>query len=214
MSDSGDTAERIITAAGTLFAERGYAGTTTRAIAEAAGVNEVTVFRRFENKAGILRAMGARIADKAAGLTAAEQPDPADTRATLLALARAEITSALENGGAAIRLAFDARTVPEVAEILGDGPKRNRDALTAYLRMRQEAGDLRPDIAPEVLAEAFFSLTSSYVMYRMVMGAAEPPDDAALDTTIEQLVELYCSGAGAQGHPVTTGRYGCNEGIR
>lgn len=195
MSVATETTERIIRAAGSLFAERGYTGTTTRAIAEAAGVNEVTIFRRFESKAGILRAMGERFSEQAAGFSAAHQPDPEDTRATLLALAHSEISSAVENGGAAIRLAFDARTVPEVAELLGDGPKRNMEALAAYMAMRQEAGDMRTDVAPHVLAEAFFALTSSYVMYRTVMGHAEIPDDIELDATVEQLVDVYWSGA-------------------
>jgi len=199
MSAVSDTTERVLRAAGELFAERGYAGTTTRAIAERAGVNEVTLFRRFENKAGILRAMGERFAETAAGFSAGRQPDPEDTHATLLALAHSEISSAVENGGAAIRLAFDARTVPEVADLLGDGPKRNMEALAAYMAMRQDAGDLRSDIEPHVLAEAFFALTSSYVMYRMVMGNAEVPEDTALDTTVGQLVDLYWSGAAPRG---------------
>lgn len=200
MIAAGDTTERILAAATALFGERGYAGTTTRAIAEAAGVNEVTLFRRFESKAGVLRAIGERFAEQAAGFAAARQPDPGDTRATLLALARSEIASAAQNGGAAIRLAFDARTVPEVAEILGEGPRRNMDALAAYMAERQNAGDLRQDLDSRVLAEAFFSMTSSYVMYRMVLGAEEMPSDPALDATIGQLVDLYLSGADTRGN--------------
>lgn len=41
---------RIQDAAIELFAQRGYAGTTTSAIAKAAGVNEITIFRIFNNK--------------------------------------------------------------------------------------------------------------------------------------------------------------------
>ncbi len=139
--------------------------------------------------------MGERFAEQAAGFSVRHRPDPEDTRATLLALARAEIASAAADGGVAIRLAFGARTVPEVAEILGDGPKRNIEALAAYMKMRQDAGDLRSDIGPHVLAEAFFALTSSYVMYRVVMGHAEMPEDGSLDLTVEQLVDVFWSGA-------------------
>ena len=55
-----------------VLAERGYAGATTRRIADAAGVNEVTLFRRFGDKRQlILAAIGADI-DRFAndGLTA------------------------------------------------------------------------------------------------------------------------------------------------
>lgn len=44
------TRERIINAAKDLFEQNGYAATTTRAIAEHAGVSEVTLFRHFETK--------------------------------------------------------------------------------------------------------------------------------------------------------------------
>lgn len=51
------TAERIIDAALQLISEKGYTAATTKAIAELAGVNEVTIFRHFGNKQGILKAI-------------------------------------------------------------------------------------------------------------------------------------------------------------
>ena len=51
-----DTRNRIIRAAIELVDEQGYKGATTRAIAERAEVNEVTLFRHFGNKQGILDA--------------------------------------------------------------------------------------------------------------------------------------------------------------
>lgn len=51
------TADRIIEAAIQLVSDKGYAAATTKSIAELAGVNEVTVFRHFGNKRGILRAI-------------------------------------------------------------------------------------------------------------------------------------------------------------
>lgn len=198
MSAALDTSERILAAARDLFAERGYAATTTRAIAEAAGVNEVTVFRRFENKLGILRALGQQLAQRQAGHAAAAGPDSESVRDTLLRLARMEIGGALEDGGFAIRLAFDAKSVPEVAALLGEGIPGNLTGLAEYLSEQQALGQLRSDIAPEVMAEAFFGLTSSYVMYRMVMGVGELPLDVETDTGIEQLFDVFWSGATAR----------------
>jgi len=42
--------DRIIEAAGKLFARQGYHGTTTRKIAQLAGVSENTIFRLFDHK--------------------------------------------------------------------------------------------------------------------------------------------------------------------
>lgn len=49
------TQEKILKAATKLFSEHGYNGTSTKRIAEVAGVNEVTVFRHFGNKSNILQ---------------------------------------------------------------------------------------------------------------------------------------------------------------
>ena len=189
------TTERILDAASELFATHGYAATTTRAIAEHAGVNEVTIFRRFESKLGVLKALGERMGQRQAGRAAASAPRTDDVHATLLAFARMEIAGALEDGGLAMRLAFDARSVPEIAALLGEGAPSNLAGLAEYLTERQAAGDLRGDIDSRVMAEAFFGLTSSYVMYRQVMGAAGVPADVETDEGIEQLFDLFWSGA-------------------
>jgi len=49
-----ETKRRILKAAQSLFARRGYDGTTTRDLASKAGVAEGTLFRHFENKKAIL----------------------------------------------------------------------------------------------------------------------------------------------------------------
>jgi AcrR family transcriptional regulator len=49
-----ETRTRILQAAQRLFARHGYDGTTTRDLAEAAGVAEGTIFRHFETKKAIL----------------------------------------------------------------------------------------------------------------------------------------------------------------
>ncbi|MGD1903388.1 MAG: TetR/AcrR family transcriptional regulator [Geitlerinemataceae cyanobacterium] len=48
------THQKILSAARHLFARTGYDGTTTRAIAQAAGVAEGTLFRHFDNKKAVL----------------------------------------------------------------------------------------------------------------------------------------------------------------
>ncbi|MEL7333680.1 MAG: helix-turn-helix domain-containing protein, partial [Cyanobacteria bacterium J06560_2] len=54
VSREEETQERILKAAQKLFARRGYGGTTTRDLAQEAGVAEGTLFRHFENKKAIL----------------------------------------------------------------------------------------------------------------------------------------------------------------
>ncbi|ABW25864.1 MULTISPECIES: TetR/AcrR family transcriptional regulator [Acaryochloris] len=54
MSSQSSTRQRLIQSALQLFITQGISGTTTRQIAEAAEVNEVTLFRHFGSKHGLL----------------------------------------------------------------------------------------------------------------------------------------------------------------
>ncbi|MEH7362114.1 TetR/AcrR family transcriptional regulator [Priestia sp. SB1] len=54
MNKMKDTSDRIIEAFLELFSTQGYKGTTTRAVAELAGVNETTIFRNFGSKKKIM----------------------------------------------------------------------------------------------------------------------------------------------------------------
>lgn len=68
---SGSSAERLLDAAVTVFAREGLSSATTREIAKEAGVNEVTLFRNFQTKQGLLAAVLERAflpADENAGL--------------------------------------------------------------------------------------------------------------------------------------------------
>jgi AcrR family transcriptional regulator len=56
-SASSSTRQRLVQSALELFASQGVTATTTRQIAERAEVNEVTLFRNFGNKYGLLRAV-------------------------------------------------------------------------------------------------------------------------------------------------------------
>ena len=199
MTAEKEASQRILEAAAVLFAERGYAATTTRAIAERAGVNEVTLFRKFKNKRGILEALGASWVDRMAGFAVASLPDPSDTKATLKALAELEVRQAVEAGPVAMRLALDARVSPDVAEVMGTGPNENFAGLAEYFAARQAAGDLRADIDARVMAEAFFALTSQTVMSRQVLnGTSEAPYGMPLDEVSGQLLKLLLAGVSAK----------------
>lgn len=52
-----DTRKKIIEATVSLFVSKGFKGTTTKEIAIASGVNEVTIFRHFGSKQGLFEAV-------------------------------------------------------------------------------------------------------------------------------------------------------------
>ncbi len=67
-SEWDDTQTAILDAAIRCVYKRGFQKLTTRCIADEAGVNEVTIFRRFSTKAAVLDAMFAREAQSVANM--------------------------------------------------------------------------------------------------------------------------------------------------
>ncbi len=76
------TRERILTASLPLFADHGFAGTSTRMVAKAAGVNVATLAYYFEGKEGLYLAVVERLYEALSRLAPTELPndvgDPLD----------------------------------------------------------------------------------------------------------------------------------------
>ena len=90
------TREALLEVAARLYADHGWRGATTRRIAEAAGVNEVTIFRQFGSKELLLlEAIQSASRDDSATLPAV----PQDLRAELGAWAHSQ-HHAIRNGAA------------------------------------------------------------------------------------------------------------------
>lgn len=186
------TRERILRAAEGLFAERGYARTTTRAVAERAGVNEVTLFRHFGAKQLLLRAVIAEAG--AGGLRAlADEQLSGNYRADLLRLGHDEVRNMLAHQSAVRLLVCEAAQDAELQAIVVGGSAANQARLAAYFRQQIAAGVVRPELDPEALAHAFFSLTSSYVMQRTLLGAAALPG-LPIEALVAQLVDIFVRG--------------------
>ena len=67
-----NTREKILETAIELFAEKGFNGTTTKEIAEAAEVNESLIFRHFSTKRELYKAIIEKKIDEEPGI---ELPD-------------------------------------------------------------------------------------------------------------------------------------------
>lgn len=184
--------ERIMRAAEELFAERGYARSSTRAIAARAGVNEVTLFRHFGTKQQLLRAVIAAATES--GMSALAGDDlTGDYAADLQRMGRDEVTAMLRWQSAVRLLVCEAAQDPELHAIVVASSGANQARLAAYFRRQVAAGVVRPGLNPELLAHAFFSLTSSYVMQRTLLGAAAVPG-LPVEALAAQLVDIFVRG--------------------
>jgi AcrR family transcriptional regulator len=187
-----DTRQRIIAAAIHLFGQVGYTRASTRSIAEAAGVNEVTLFRHFGSKKNLL--MACMETFNAGGFSATfEARLSGDYPSDIALMARLQIQNTTENLNVLHLLLSDARNVPELQQAMRSGGGGNMALLAAYFQRQIEAGVVRPELPAGVLASAFDSLFSTpVILANLFQGGQRPilPDEGAL----QALVDLFVRG--------------------
>lgn len=194
MTDSGtdDTRKRIIEAALKLFGQVGYTRASTRAIAEQAEVNEVTLFRHFGNKKGLLLAC-LKTGNQASFSQTFSEYLTGDYAADIRMMARLQMADTRRNYEILRLLLCDAQAVSDLQEALVLGAAHNRERLAAYFGEQISAGIVRADLSPFVLANGFDSLFSSYVLFEQMMGTAPlaslPPDEVS-----DSLASLFIQG--------------------
>lgn len=157
-----DVEKKILNAATTLFVKNGFKATTTRRIAKNAGVNEVTLFRRFKSKTNILQeVMKKAQEDTLRKLDLILRVDKKDNkRDFLLETGRNLLRFTEQNADLIIMLISEGRKRPEVLETLSAIPDTIVKQLAKYfdeqIRDRHIYGT-----NPRVAAFAF----ASYIMY-------------------------------------------------
>ena len=154
--------DRILEATISVLARDGYAGATTRKIADEAGVNEVTLFRKFKNKENLVSE--ARKYSKERSLESLEKVfetiGSEDLEAYMAAIGR-HLSSHMGDRANITSLAF-----MEMLKVPRDDCSRPRyaiavvDHLTAYFEEQMKKGNMRK-VNPRVAAMGFFS----YIFY-------------------------------------------------
>jgi AcrR family transcriptional regulator len=145
-----ETEQRILAAAQTLFAERGYVGTSLAAIAERAEVNARTIYKIFATKVKLLSRLVdvAMVGDQEAvpvtGRAWAEAAFTAPTgRARVRAFAAA-IRRVMESAGSAFRAAAQAAaTDPDAAALWATGQGLRLQDAAAFVDALDDAHLLR-----------------------------------------------------------------------
>jgi AcrR family transcriptional regulator len=187
-----DTRQRMIAAGMHLFWEVGYSQATTRAIADAAGVNEVTLFRHFGNKKNLLMAC-IETFNASAFAAKFETELTGDYRQDILRMAHLQIQETAGSLEMLRLLLCDARNVPELREAMLAGGRGNLARLSGYFQRQIDAGVVRSDIPADVLASAFDSLFSTNVIFENFFQASLSPRLPA-EEIIRPLVDLFVQG--------------------
>jgi AcrR family transcriptional regulator len=131
--------DKLLDAAMRVFAESGFRGATTRRIAEAAGVNEVTLFRHFKSKSALISEAAQLYSRRRRETTL---PDiPADPARELGVWCTAQLAHLRESRAMIRKCMAELEEHPDMASCMREGPAGAHHDLRAYAaRLRRTYG--------------------------------------------------------------------------
>ncbi|MHA7774275.1 TetR/AcrR family transcriptional regulator [Roseibium sp. M-1] len=171
-----------------LFCERGFNGTTTRDIAERAGVNEVTLFRRFGSKAAL---MEAAISDTLAKAPFALVPASDDIEMDLSNVVESYLATFKTHSGLALTLFSQMPHQPELRAVT-PVLMQNMQSVARILATHQAKGRIQPGDPFRFAIALIAPLAVTGFVKEMGIG----PGHAGLD--VGEYVRTYLSGHGAK----------------
>jgi AcrR family transcriptional regulator len=191
------TRAAILAAARRLITERGYAATSVRDIAEAAGVSFPTVYAAVGTKPAILSALWdiavagdddpIPMAERPQVKTAEADPDP---RVTLAAFAH-QITMASARTAPLLRVIDEAAGAsPEIAALAEKTRAELHAGVTRLARNLHDRGALRPDLTVAKAADILWMLAGGVVHHALIdqRGWSEAEAEEWLATSLSRLL--------------------------
>jgi AcrR family transcriptional regulator len=185
-----DTHDKILEVACRIFAEAGYHGTTTRRIAQEAGVNEVTVFRHFGSKDALLREALSGTGRRTRPLLAPDAEDPA---AELYRWSLAVFYHYYEHRNLIRRLMGEMVERQELGACVAEDSGHEFSLLVAFFRGLQARGLTVADLCVEAAAGMLLSSLLTNALWRDVWPDVPDPEE-----NVRHYVELALRAAGLE----------------
>lgn len=173
-----DTRTAILNAAVQVFSQHGFRGSTTRRIADAAEVNEVTIFRYFGSKEALLN----EAINLSGGppISHALPKDPVDPEAELTAWSAAVIRH-LQGRSSVIRKCMgEMEERPDFTAQAAEAPTRATNDLCNYFRRLKDLGFTVEKFDETVASATLIAALFHDAMSRPVMPDIfpKPPEEA------------------------------------
>ncbi|MEZ0273872.1 MAG: TetR/AcrR family transcriptional regulator, partial [Roseimicrobium sp.] len=190
------THSKIIAAALNVFARDGIPRATTRIIAEEAGVNEVTLFRHFTNKDGLLQAVFDTMVDTPAYESLDTDKAWVGTLHDVLRNFGLSLYQTMERDEAFIRtLIGESRRLPEqYRKIAMEAIKPLRSRFRKVLERGQENGEVRKDLNLFAAMDMFTNM----LMAGMLKNTVEFQTDYTSRQYVNTCVEVFMAGISPQ----------------
>jgi TetR/AcrR family transcriptional regulator len=196
LSIRAENERMILEAAEAVFAERGYGGATTAAIAARAGVPKANLHYYFATKAALYRAVIERVLT--AWLSAASSFDESDDPRQALSRyigAKMELARSMPLGSR-IWASEIMRGAPVIQDFLETTLAEWVDSRGRVVRRWIEAGKLRP-IEPRYLFYMIWATTQHYANAAheiATLDQGRPLDDAKFEFAKRQVIETIVAG--------------------
>ncbi len=188
-----ETQKKILNATMNLIMEKGYTATTTKDIAKKAGINECTIFRKFDGKKSIIKA-AMTLPDWNPCLQKIDFPYSGDLKSDLASFSKTYLEKVTPR---MVKISLGLRS-PDLYEVTKDGikeiPNTFKEVLVDYFtEMRAQHKIQTKDI--ESLAISFLSLNFGFVFFKASFGneLTSLSTEEYIDSSIEHFISgIYC----------------------
>ncbi|HEX6573816.1 MAG TPA: helix-turn-helix domain-containing protein [Gemmatimonadaceae bacterium] len=181
-----DTRTAILNAAVQVFSQHGFRGSTTRRIADAAEVNEVTIFRYFGSKEALLQE--AINASDVRSTIKALPADPEDPYSELSEWADAVVTHLKDRRSVIRKCMGELEERPELTARAADFPTRATRELCDYFNRLKELGFTKEEFDPTVASSMFIASLFHDAMGREMMPEIFPKPENTAPASYAQMV--------------------------
>jgi AcrR family transcriptional regulator len=189
-----DRRQDILTAAMELFSKKGFRGTTTRDLANHAGVNEAIIFRHFNNKEELYSAILQHKAEENNNSRCEDFEQLAagtDDGKFFETIGRTFLERHERDSTFMRLLLFSALEGHELSEMFVT-IMTVRNPMAKYIKRRIDEGAFRP-MNPELAARAFFGMFASFVLWQDVFGLKKThPHDR--EEVVRTFVSIFLRG--------------------
>lgn len=188
MTQATDTSEKLLLAAIDLISKQGYDGTTTKQIAEFAGVSEVTLFRHFGNKQALLIAAFERYHYAGEMTKLFNERLSWDVKTDLLLIGKTYHTIMNRNRKLLEIAQKSGNRLPEeIYKHASYHPVQLKTLLTNYFKTLLEQGKIA-FVDPEITAMSFMWMNLGAFSSNLLVTSKSA---VTLDMFIEQSVDLF-----------------------
>ncbi len=183
------TEDKILKVALELFSKYGYSGVSTKQIARESGVNEVTIFRKFESKSNLFQQVITRYAKEGNVIEKLKAELTGDLRADLEIFGFSFYKFLLNNE---LMYKLQVKQVDEESMKFTNSLKY-KEFFSDYLKKVREEGKFTGD--PEMVAVTFISTIMGIFTFRIFTKdmVAKVDIEEAIQEEAEKILKLYKS---------------------